>query len=266
MQQQRWWTDWFEGGGDDEARERQRAEGVGRWDRWLLGSVLAMIGFGLVMLYSASAIQHGTALVRSQSIRIGLGLAVMLIAMNIDYRWYRRGVYPILGVTVLLLGVVLVPGIGVVENGARRWFRIAGISVQPAEIAKVVTVIFLAYSIAKKGKEKMKQFSFAFVPHAMVVGLLVLFLMGQPDFGTSLVLMVMAGIMLFASGARILYLSGVGLLGGLSVTYLTVSSQYRMQRIWAYLDPWRYRDGIAFQLTESLIAIGSGGLTGKGLG
>ncbi len=268
---QKWWTHWFGETRVDRDSERCR-QSPSSWDRWLLGTVLSMVGFGLVMLYSASAVQaHGDlgnhlALVRSQAMRIGIGVVVMIVAMNIDYRWYRRGVYPILGATILLLGLVLVPGIGIVENGARRWFQLGGVSVQPAEIAKVSAVMFLAYSISKKGQEKMKQFTFGFVPHLMVIGLLVLLLMGQPDFGTSLVLLTMMGIMLFVSGARVLYLSGLTVLGAGAVSYLIVSSQYRMERIWAYLDPWRYRQGIGYQISESLIAIGSGGLTGKGLG
>ncbi|MFB6264708.1 MAG: FtsW/RodA/SpoVE family cell cycle protein, partial [Bradymonadaceae bacterium] len=136
---------------------------------------------------------------------------------------------------------------------------------QPAEFVKFATVVFLAYSVSKKG-EKMASFLFGFVPHLLVIGVLVSLLLAQPDFGTSVILVVMMAVMLFASGARILYLSGFGLLGLLGAAYAIVSSPYRMERITAFLEPWKHRQTAGYQVSESLIAIGSGGLTGRGLG
>jgi cell division protein FtsW len=167
--------------------------------------------------------------------------------------------------TLIMLGLVLIPGVGVVQKGARRWFDIAGMSMQPAEVAKVMTVIFLAYSISKKG-EKMKKFAVGFIPHLLIVGLMVGLLLMQPDFGSSVILVTMMGIMLFVSGARLLYLSGFGILGAVGAFYAIVSSPYRMERITAFLEPWKHRQDVGYQISESLIAIGSGGLTGRGLG
>lgn len=241
------------------------------FDTPLLVTVCALVGFGLVMLYSASVVmasdEFGNSfyLLQSQALKVGLGVVAMIGATTVHYRWYRRLVYPMLFGTVVLLGLVLIPGIGVVQNGARRWFSIAGVSLQPAEIAKVVTVIFLAYSISKKG-EKMSKFTVGFIPHLLIIGLMVGLLIMQPDFGTSVILVTMMGIMLFVSGARLVYLSGFGILGLVGAYYAITSSQYRMERIMAFLDPWQYRQDIGYQISESLIAIGSGGLTGRGLG
>lgn len=264
-------TDKLEEVAAGDSQEVAREEGAGEYDRVLLVDVMVLVGFGLVMLYSASAVtaaeQFGDHLylVRSQASKLAIGFAGLVAAMTLDYRWYRRLVYPILGGTILLLALVLVPGIGTVQNGARRWIDLGLFNLQPAEIAKVVAVIFLAYSVAKKG-EKMHEFTIAFIPHLVVVGGMVALLIAQPDFGTSVILVTMMGVMLFVSGARLVYLSGFGILGVVAAYYAVVSSPYRMERIMAFMDPWKHRQDIGYQISESLIAIGSGGLTGSGLG
>src|SRR5690554_3758282 len=142
------------------------------------------------MLYSASAVMSAEKfgdplfLVLSQAQKVGVGVAGLYVALRVDYRWYQRLVYPILAVTILMLVLVLIPGIGTIQNGAQRWFSIGGASFQPGEVAKVVAIIFLAYSLNKK-IGTMKKFSVAFVPHIVVIGLLVGLLMVQPDFRTS---------------------------------------------------------------------------------
>lgn len=256
---------------DDGTEAAVDTETSKQWDRVLLATVCALIGYGLVMLYSSSAVVSADQFdnqfhhLVSQVWKVGLGLVVMTGTAAIHYRWYRRLVYWILAATVLLLAVVLIPGVGVVQNGARRWISMGGLTLQPAEIAKVVVVIFLAYSISKKG-EKMTKFTIGFLPHLLIVGLMVGLLLMQPDFGSSVILVTMMGIMLFVSGARLLYLSGFGILGLVGAYYVVASSPYRRERILAFLDPWQYRDDIGYQISESLIAIGSGGLTGRGLG
>jgi cell division protein FtsW len=250
--------------------QREQAEERG-WDMWLLLTVFVLIGFGLVMLYSASAVMasqrmaHHFHLVSNQLQKIVIGMALMVVALKVDYRWYQRLIYPIFGGTLAMLVMVLIPGIGTVQNGAQRWFSLAGFSFQPAEVAKIVAVMYLAYSVSKKG-EKMTSFTVGFIPHLFMIGLMVALLMKQPDFGSSVILLSMMMIMIFVSGARTFYLgmfAGLGVLGA----YIAVSSsEYRMDRIRAFLDPWSYRQGIGYQISESLIAIGSGGLEGRGLG
>lgn len=241
------------------------------WDGWLLTAVLVLVGFGLVMLYSSSAVMADQKfddhlyLVKNQFTKVMIGMIMLIGALRLDYRWYKRLIYPILGGTFVMLVLVLIPGVGAVQNGARRWFSLGGISFQPAEVAKIAIVMFLAYSVSKKGKD-MGKFVVGFVPHFIVIGCFVLLLMQQPDFGSSVILLTMMGLMLFVSGARLMYLTGFAALGGLGAYLAIVSSEYRTQRILAFLDPWSYRKDIGYQISESLISIGSGGLTGRGLG
>lgn len=241
------------------------------WDLALLAIVLTLVGFGMVMLYSASAVMAADKLgdhlylVKSQSTKVALGLLCMFAALRLDYRWLRRLVYPILGLAFVMLVLVLIPGIGVVQNGARRWFGLMGMSFQPAEFVKIAMVIYLAYSVSKKGS-KMGQFSVGFVPHLIIIGAASALLMMQPDFGSTVILITMMGIMLFVSGARLAYLMGFAILGCVGAFYAVTSSVYRTKRIMAFMDPWSHRSDIGYQISESLIAIGSGGLGGRGLG
>lgn len=241
------------------------------WDLSLLITVLLLVAFGIVMLYSASAVMSADRLgnhlylVKSQLVKVVLGLGLMTAAANIDYRWYRRLIYPMLGGCALMLIAVMIPGVGAVQKGAQRWFSIAGFSFQPVEVVKIVVVMFLAYSVSKK-RENMRKFVTAFVPHLAIVGGLVGLLMLQPDFGSSVILIAMMGIMLFVSGARVSYL-GIFVFAGAVAAYVAITGrEYRMKRIMAFLDPWEYRNDIGYQISESLISIGSGGLGGVGLG
>ncbi len=241
------------------------------WDLGLLMTVVALLGFGTLMLYSASAVMAAQKLgdsmylVKTQLIRSGLGLILMFVALKIDYRWWRRLIYPMIAVSVILLILVLIPGIGVVQNGSRRWFSMAGLSFQPAEIVKIVTVIYLAYSVSKKG-EAMKKFSIGFVPHLMMSGLMVALLMRQPDFGSSVLILTVTLIMLFCSGAKIIYMALMVPIAGAAGFVAITGSAYRLKRVMAFLDPWKYQTDEGYQIVESLIAIGSGKITGVGLG
>src|SRR5690554_5823072 len=145
------------------------------WDLSLLVLVLVLVGFGVVMLYSASAVMAAQKLgdhlylVKSQLTKIVLGFGLMFLALRVDYRWYQRAIYPILLLMFGMLIAVTIPGIGTVQNGARRWFSVFGMSFQPAEYAKLAIVMYLAYSVSKKG-ESMGKFSVGFIPHMAVVG------------------------------------------------------------------------------------------------
>lgn len=241
------------------------------YDPLLLAAVLGLVGFGLVMVYSASAITAQEKLgdsfyfLKRQSIAAGLGLLGMAVAMKLGYRRMARLAYPLLIVAILLLVAVIIPGLGTTVGGAKRWLRVPGVSIQPAEIAKVAWVIYLAYSLAKK-REKVRSFSIGFVPHLGLAGVLVLLCMLEPDFGSSVSLLFLMFVMLFAAGARLSYILGM-VLAAIPFAYIAIaSSPYRMKRITAFLDPWANRQGSGYQVAESLMSIGSGGVTGLGLG
>ncbi len=241
------------------------------YDPLLLFAALSLVGLGLVMVYSASAITAQDKLgdsfyfLKRQAMAAGLGVVAMAVAMKLGYRRMARLAYPLLLVSVVLLVLVLIPGLGTKVGGAKRWLRLPGLSLQPAEVVKLAWVIYLSYSLAKK-REKVKSFSVGFVPHLGVAGLLVLLCMLEPDFGSSVALIFLMFVLLFAAGAKLTYLVGL-VLAAIPFAWTAIaSSAYRMTRITAFLDPWANRKGSGYQVAESLMSIGSGGVTGLGLG
>jgi cell division protein FtsW len=240
-------------------------------DPVLLGAVLGLLSLGLVMVYSASAVTalektgNGFYFLQRQLVAALVGLLAMATALKLGYRRLARLAYPLLVVTVLLLVLVLVPGVGTLVGGARRWIRFPGLSIQPAEIAKFTWVVYLAYSLAKK-REKVASFSIGFLPHLLLGGVLVVLCMAQPDFGSAVELLVLLFVLLFAAGTKLSYLVGSVLLALPLAYHAVASSPYRLARIRAFLDPWAHRHDVGYQVAQSLISVGSGGFFGLGLG
>ncbi len=242
-----------------------------RFDLLILVPVVALVVLGLVMVYSASAITAQEKLgdsfhyLKRQAAASGVGLLGMALAMRMGYRRFAPLAYPVLALSVLGLILVLVPGVGTTIGGARRWIRVPGFSLQPAEFAKFAWVVYLAFSLAKK-RDKVATFSVGLVPHLAMLSLLVGLCMAQPDFGSSIGLIFLMFALLFAAGAKLSYLIG-SVLVAIPIAYHAIaSSPYRMQRVLAFLDPWAHRHDVGYQVAESLISIGSGGLVGLGLG
>lgn len=243
---------------------------VGPADALLYGTVITLIAFGVVMVYSASAIfasqlyDNGYFYLIRQGIFALVALPLMVAVARVDYHRYRPLTYPLLAGVV---GLMLVTsfGFGHSAGGAERWIAIGPIHVQPAEIAKVAIIFWLSYSLSKK-TEKIKTFSVGFLPHVLVAGFLMLLCLKQPDFGSAVMIGLMTFVLLFSAGAKLGYILGAGILA-LPVVYgLIVSSPMRMRRIVSFLDPFGTRQGAGYQVAESLISWGSGGLTGVGLG
>ena len=232
-----------------------------RIDVILLAAVFALCALGIVMVYSSSAV--------SAAARLGDGAYFLkrqlLAVLKFGYRRLAFLAYPALLVSIVLLVAVLVPGIGASAGGARRWIRLPGFSLQPGELAKLGLVLYLAYSLAKK-REKVKVFAVGFLPHCLITGLLALLVLGQPDFGSAVSMAIILFALLFAAGTKVSYLVG-SLLAALPLAYhLVAGSPYRMKRITAFLDPWAHRHDVGYQVAESLMSIGSGGVFGLGLG
>jgi cell division protein FtsW len=240
-------------------------------DLLLLWAILGLTSLGLVMVYSASAVMAkantGDAFfyLKRQAVAAALGLGALLLALRMGYRRLAPLAYPLLVLGLITLAVVLIPGVGTSAGGARRWIRVPGASLQPAEVAKLAFVIYLAYSLSKK-REKVRVFSIGFLPHCMVALFMIALVMLEPDFGSAVAIALLLFAMLFAAGARISWLIG-SLLAAVPFATLAISrSPYRMKRILAFLDPWAHRHDIGYQIAESLMSIGSGGLFGVGLG
>ena len=252
-------------------RQRVVMPRLNRPDLWLLIATAGLVGLGVVMVFNASYFYaqdrygDGFVFLRRQLVALGCGATLLLVISHVRLEWFERLAYPLLICTLVALVLVLVPGIGVTRGGARRWVGIGAFSVQPSEFAKTAVVLYLARSISRK-RERMSQFTFGVRPHLVVVGLCALLIVRQPDFGTSAILLLVLVLMLFGGGARPVHLIGLGLAVLPAVVVAIVYAPYRMRRILAFLDPWSYSQNIAFQLVQSLIAFGSGGLTGVGLG
>ncbi|MCU0654469.1 MAG: putative lipid II flippase FtsW [Polyangiaceae bacterium] len=247
-------------------------EQVGGVDPVLAAVTIALIGFGVVMVYSASAVEATVNhkdpqyFLKRQAIFAVLSLVVMWLASRFDYRRLQKGAVTYLiygGVTGLLLACVA--GLGKRVGGATRWIDLGPIRVQPAEMAKLALVLWLAYSLAKKG-DKIKSFSVGFVPHLMAAGLMMVLLLKQPDLGSSVVLLLITFSLLFSAGAKLGYLLGAALVAGGGVVVLVMSKAYRLARLMAFIDMDHHRQDVAYQPFQSVMSFGSGGWTGLGLG
>lgn len=247
--------------------ETQRTSG----DLILLFVTLFLVGIGLVMLYSASSImaevryQDGMHFFKRQVIFTVVGLLLLSLVKNVHYSLYRRLVYVILGVSILSLSLVLVPQFGHKAGGARRWLHLGAFSVQPAEFAKLALVMFIAYSLTKK-QDRLHEFGVGFLPHAIVCGLFVLLVVWQPDLGTAVYFALLTSMLLFVAGVRLRHLAGSALALIPFLVLAITRKDYRWGRVLAFLDPWRDPTSSSFQLLHSLLAFGSGGLVGAGLG
>jgi cell division protein FtsW len=231
--------------------------------------VLALVG--LVMVFSASAVVAGNRFhdpgyfLKRQLAWLAFGFLLLHLASHIDYIWWKRLSFPFLGLTVVLLVMVLMPAFGVSVKGARRWLRLGLISIQPAEIAKLVAVMYLAAYLAKK-EDRLTGFFSGLAPALLVIGVLSGLVLLEPDLGTVIVMATVAISLLFLGGARLSHLLSLGLCAVPAVMVLVLSSSYRRQRLMTFLAPWKDASDAGFQITQSFLAFGSGGLFGVGLG
>lgn len=243
---------------------------IGPSDPLLLGIVVALIAFGVVMVFSASAVfasqrfGDGHLFLVRQAIYASVAIPLMLVVSRIDYHRLRVLTYPVLGVTTLLL-IYVALGFGHSAGGAARWIAVGPIHVQPAEMAKVAMILWLAYSLSKK-QEAIRTFKVGILPHLLVMGFLALLCLRQPDFGSAVMICVLTFVLLFAAGAKVGPLATMVLGGAALAVLLVVSSPYRMRRVQAFLDPFEHRRDAGYQIAESIIAFGSGGATGVGIG
>ncbi|MCA9608321.1 MAG: putative lipid II flippase FtsW [Myxococcales bacterium] len=243
---------------------------VGPADAVLYGTVIALIAFGVVMVFSASSVfasqryENGYFFLIRQGVFALVALPMMVAIARIDYHVYRRFTYPLLAVVVGLL-LVTALGFGHSAGGAARWIAVGPVHIQPAEMAKVALIFWLAYSLSKK-REKIRTFSVGFLPHMLGAGVLMLLCLKQPDFGSAVVIGLLTFILLFTAGARLGYILGAGILAAPVVYALVMWVEYRRLRMTAFMDPFGTRQGAGYQVAESLLSFGSGGLTGVGLG
>jgi cell division protein FtsW len=245
----------------------------GHYDTPLLAAILALVVGSVVMVYSSSSVVALTTyddpayFMKRQIMWAVIGLTLMAIAMRMDHRVLqdRRAVLVLLIVSLLLLASTLIPGVGRMVNGSRRWLRLGFVSFQPSELVKFALVVYMSYYIVKKG-EVLRDFRNGLFPAYLVTGVFLLLALRQPDFGAAMTLAGVVGIMLFAGGANLLQLGGT-VLAALPFVYIAVAhSAYRARRVFSFLDPWADPQGAGHQIIQSFLAFGSGGVFGRGLG
>ena len=240
-------------------------------DGWLFIAVAALLAVGITMvlstsyLYSQERFSDGTYFFRKQLVAVGVGLLALFISALVPRAAYRRLAYPLLALNLVLLAVVLVPGIGLVRGGAKRWLSLAGFAFQPGELAKPSLVLYLAHSLAKKG-DRIQSFATGVLPHLIVGGLFLGLIFIEPDLGTSLMLGLVLLLMLFIAGVKFSHLLILGAVALPAIALAVIGASYRMRRLLAFLDPWRDASSSGFQIIQSYIAFGSGQLWGRGLG
>ena len=240
-----------------------------KFDKILALSVIMLSLFGLIMIYSASSIwaeykfSDSFHYLKYQLLFFIVGLVLMFIVSKIDYRLYYKKANTILICCFILLILVLIPGIGSVRNGSRSWFGIASFGIQPSEAAKLGLIIFTSKYLSKSNKF-LKSYKEGVFP---ILGITFLFfglIMLEPDLGTGVILVVAITALLFISGVNMKFFYGLGLLGVIGLVVLIVIAPYRMDRITAFINPWKDASGTGFQIIQSLYAIGPGGLLGTG--
>jgi len=252
-----------------DARPDARAA-AGPVDPVLAAVVVALVGFGIVMVYSASAVEatvqyHDPQFFLKRQVAYGVtGLLAMWAASRFDYHRLYKLTYPVLAVVGLLL-LLCVIGFGHSGGGAARWLSVGPVHVQPAEMAKVALVIWLAYSLAKKA-EKVKTFTVGFLPHLIVAGIFMLLCLKQPDFGSAVVLLLLTFTLLFVAGAKVGYILGASILGGAFGAAAIRFREYRYERYLAWLHMDQHRQDLAYQPFQSVMSFGSGGPIGLGIG
>jgi cell division protein FtsW len=230
-----------------------------------------LLAVGLIMVYSASAVwaeykfNDSFFFAKRQMLFAGVGIIAMFFIMNVDYWTWKTWAKVLLLICFILLILVLIPGIGNERNGSRSWIGVGAFSIQPSEFMKLAMIAFLAKFLSENQK-LITSFKHGLVPSLSLVFTAFALIMLQPDLGTGTVMVGTCLVMIFISGARISHFVGLGLIGIAGFVGLVLSAPYRMARITSFLDPWQDPLGTGFQIIQSLLAIGPGGLFGLGLG
>ncbi|HHV96443.1 MAG TPA: putative lipid II flippase FtsW [Clostridiaceae bacterium] len=240
------------------------------FDFWLFMTVLILLSIGIITVFSASApFSHSTYqdiyyILKRQLAYAAIGIVAMLITMNIDYRIFSKFATLFLIVSICLLIAVFIPGIGINENGATRWIRYP-IRFQPSEVAKIAIIIYFSHSLSKR-KTPLNSFFKDLLPYLIIMGIFAALMLRQPHLSGTLILLSLATIILFCAGAKIKHFLAMFIPAGIAFAALITFVPYMRRRILSFRDPFSDMQGDGYQVVQSLYAIGSGGLFGRGLG
>jgi cell division protein FtsW len=241
---------------------------MGQIDFVLFATIMLLVAIGVVMVYSASSYTSAFKLndpeyyLKKQLLWACIGSVFMFIAIKIDYHIIKKYTGIIMVITALLLLAVLAfPPI----NGAKRWIPLGFAAIQPSEIAKYAIVLYMAKSLDQKG-EKVKDFFYGICPYLLVSGFYAGLILLEPNLSIASVIMIVTVIVLFAVGARFMHMFAIGSTLVAAVGVLTITAPYRLKRLLNFMDPFADSQGEGYQLVQSLLALGSGGVTGAGIG
>lgn len=232
-------------------------------------ATLGLLGIGIIMVFSASSVtsfikySDSAYFLKRQLAWTVIGIAVMVVVMNVDYQVWRRFAVPILLSAIALLIIVLIPGVAEEISGAKRWIRFGPLGIQPSEVAKFAVVLFMSSYFA--GRRRRLNILTLVIPIA-VLGIVGVLLMKEPDLGTSIVTAGVVFAMLFIGGTPVVYLVGLVCAALPAFLYLALSDEVRKARLLSFMDPWADPLDTGFQIIQSLLALGSGGFFGLGLG
>jgi cell division protein FtsW len=253
-------------------RIMQAKAAEGKPDRLLLVVVLALLMIGLQMVYSASfgyalvAYNDAAYLALRQALWAVAGFTLLVIFSRLDYHVWKDLSLAAMVISVLLLIAVHAPGLGVSSYGATRWIRLGPLpAIQPSEFIKLPIIIYISAWLAGRGS-KLKEFSAGLIPFIVIMGLVGGLIMLQPDLGTTILILLTATCLFFISGASLRHLLILAAVATIAGALLIFGAEYRFGRIEAFLDPWQDPKGKGFHIIQSLVAFGSGGLGGVGLG
>ena len=227
--------------------------------------VAGLLALGIVMLYSAGMAQTGARYLTMQLVWGGLGIAVCFVAAAVDYRLLKKVAWPLFAITVVMLLLVLIPGVGIMKNGARRWFDLGPMNFQPSELAKITLIIIIA-AWAESQARRMREFKYGLLIPGGMIALTLGLVFLEPDFGTTMLMTVVAGIMLLVAGTNWKHIVPPLAAAAGAITIAIMNDPVRLKRIMAFLHPEQHREGVGFQAYQAMLALGSGGSTGLGLG
>lgn len=240
----------------------------------LLIVTMILVMFGILMVFSASYYYaENSANTQNNALfyfwkQVGgaaMGLVAMVFGMLFDYNKLKKMRFIILGVGLLLMLLVFVPGIGIVRNGSRRWVNLYFLDLQSIEVLKFAIIVFMAGGISIN-HEKMRQFKYGMAPYLVLLLISAVLLYLQPNFSAVVTLALTMFVMMLVGGANLVHFGLMGVAGIGGGALAMIATDYRMDRIFAFLDPWKYSDKESYQLVQSLYSIGSGGFFGLGLG
>lgn len=241
------------------------------FDFWIFITILILLSLGIVMVFSASAPAAYTwykdiyYFLKNQLLFALIGLGAMFVAMNFDYRKLQKFAIPFLILSIVLLILVLIPGIGVSVNGSRRWLSLGFTTFQPSELAKLALILFLASSLSKR-KDQLKYFFKGLLPYLLVIGIVAGLIVVETHLSATIIILMVTSIILLVAGARLKHFMLMAVPVTAALALVIYKNEYMQERILSFVNPFAYSNDEGYQAVQSLYAIGSGGLFGRGLG